>query len=52
MNARKMMVSYKHNFFLLISELSTGPLLRCIMNELSSRIPIKTAAAACTLLVT
>jgi hypothetical protein len=42
MNARKMMVSYKHNCFLLISELSTRPLLRCSMNELGSGTTVKT----------
>lgn len=42
MNARKIMVSYKHNCFLLIYELSTRPLLRCSMNEFSSRTAVKT----------
>ena len=42
MNAGKIMVSFKRICFLLISELSTGPLLRCPMNECSSGTLVKT----------
>jgi len=41
-NVRKIMVSYQHNCFLLISELSTRPLLRSGMNEFSSGTTVKT----------